>query len=234
MKFFQVLETGDALNLDFFIPTTANALSLEAARELGRLPKAYGKSKKPVIVSSVHPRVFCSGGNLSDYKKLSTKAAGLKVNREIQKHLQAFAAWPVPKLAIVEGDVLGGGMEWLARFDFRWGAAHTLFAFWQRRIGLSSGWGGGKAWSLKIGEEKVRQLLMEGRVLGAQEALRLGLIDRVVCSWKIRAEAAKWAAQMHQPHMRELSRWKAAKEASLFSSLWMGPGHSAILRQWKG
>jgi enoyl-CoA hydratase/carnithine racemase len=185
MKAFKATEHENFLKVDFFVPRTANALSLEAARELRALQKQFSKIKKPVIVSSVHPRVFCSGGNLTDYKKLKGKAPGLKVNREIASILNAFAAWPVPKLALIDGDVLGGGMEWLARFDFRWASPNAYFVFWQKRIGLSPGWGGGRAWAAKIGEDNVRRLLLEGQILSAGKAVRESLIDRIVTGWRL-------------------------------------------------
>lgn len=233
MKFFKTTESTHSLNIEFLIPATANALSLEAARELQKIRKIYAKSKKPVIVSSHHPRVFCSGGNLSDYKKLKGKAPGLKINREITKILDAFAAWPVPKLAVIEGDVLGGGMEWLARFDFRWSTPNAFFAFWQRRIGLSSGWGGGRAWARKIGEDRLRILLIEGKILSAQEALNKGLVDRVVCAWKIHDEAHAWAVRMNEGVVPRLTQWTAARESMIFSSLWLAPEHVRVLKNWK-
>lgn len=233
MALFKVREADSFLELDFFVLESANALSLEAARELAKIQKSYKSWRKPVIVSSLHPSVFCSGGNLSDYKRLKGREPGLKINREISKLLNGFGAWPVVKLAVIEGDVLGGGLEWLARFDFRWSTPNALFASWQRRIGLSSGWGGGKAWARKIGEDRVRQLLMEGRLLSAAEAERFGLVDRVVSSWRIREEAEEWAARMGSPTAQTLSKWSTASEEKMFSSLWMGTEHKEVLKRWK-
>jgi enoyl-CoA hydratase/carnithine racemase len=69
--------------LEFLARESANALSLDGARELGKIQREYKSWRKPVVVTSVHPSVFCSGGNLTDHKKSKTKAAGLKSNREI-------------------------------------------------------------------------------------------------------------------------------------------------------
>lgn len=234
MKFFKVAESDCALTLEFCAFKSSNAFSLDAARELDQCRKANSKNSKPLIVISGHPRLFCSGGNLSDYKKLKGKATGLKVNREIESILNAFAKWPAPKLALIEGDVLGGGMEWLARFDFRWAVPHSLFAFWQKRIGLSTGWGGGKVWSQKIGEDQVRQMLIEGRLMSAAEAYRRGLIDCLVSAWKIREEAEEWAAVMQSATTGRLGQWQSSRERAIFSSLWMAPEHAAVLAKWKG
>ena len=233
MKFFKVSESDHSLNIDFFVPGAANALSLEAARELKAIIKTHLKLKKPVIVESRHPRVFCSGGNLSDYKKQKGKAPGLKANREITAVLNEFGKWPVPKLALIEGDVLGGGLEWLARFDFRWSSPNAYFVFWQKRIGLSSGWGGGRAWSEKIGEDKVRRLLMESRTLSASAARGAGLVDRVVCGWRLHEEAKRWSEHMASETTLKLGKWSAARENLLFNSLWMAPAHAKTLRAWR-
>ncbi len=232
MKCFKVTESTNALNIEFFIPDAANALGLEAARELKKIQKAYAKWKKPVIVRSVHPRLFCSGGNLTDYKKLKGRAPGLKINREIESILNTFGSWAVPKLALIEGDVLGGGMEWLARFDFRWSTPNAFFAFWQRRIGLSSGWGGGRVWAGKIGEDNVRRLLIEARVLSAAEARREGLLDQVYSAWSMSQEAERWAARLGGESSNKIVKWKASSEAQIFSSLWLAPEHSSILKKW--
>lgn len=234
MKHFKVYEHTHHVHVGFLAYESANALSLSAARQLDSLQKQLKGVDKPIVFSSAHPTVFCSGGNLSDYKKLKSAAAGLKVNREITQILDRFQAWPVPKLAVIEGDVLGGGMEWLARFDFRWATPASMFSFWQRRIGLSTGWGGGKAWTDRIGPDKLRTLLLEARLLNAFEAQRIGLIDQVVSPWRVADESLVWARHMSESTVRPLLGWKAKSEAKFFSKLWMGPLHKRALERWKG
>ncbi|MGZ3723036.1 MAG: enoyl-CoA hydratase/isomerase family protein [Bdellovibrionales bacterium] len=232
MAHFKIAEFPHHLHLDFFSAKAGNALGLEVARELSAIQKKYKKWNKPVVVSSAHPTLFCSGGNLSDYKKLKGKERGLIVNHEIARHLDAFGSWAVVKLALVEGDALGGGMEWLARFDYRWTTPHALFSFWQRRIGLSPGWGGGSAWASLIGEDRLRALLLEAEMISAGTALRLGMVDRILCNWKIRESVVDWALRMDDPSVRALFKWSAGKESSAFQKLWMGPEHRAALARW--
>lgn len=233
MNYFKVTEQPHHTLIGFHVAQSANALSLAAARELSQLQKSLKGSSLPVVFVSDHPSVFCSGGNLSDYKSLKGKAPGLKVNREIARHLDSFQSWPVPKLAVIEGDVLGGGMEWLSRFDFRWSAPSAVFSFWQRRIGLSTGWGGGKFWAEKIGEDRLRRLLIEARLISAAEALSIGVIDRLVISWNLDQEINDWAKRMCDPSVQSVLKWSAKKEASIFSKLWMGPVHRRALERWK-
>jgi enoyl-CoA hydratase/carnithine racemase len=122
-------------------------------------------------------------------------------------------------------------MEWLARFDFRWSTPAPVFAFWQRKLGLSTGWGGGGAWTAKIGEERVRQLLVEGRLMSAYESLRLGLVDRIVSAADINRLCNEWAESVKDGG--GLTSWSANKESLWFSKLWLGATHSAVLKKWK-
>ena len=233
MANFKIGEKPSHLHLEFFAPQAGNSLSVAAVRELTAIQKKYARWDRPVVVSSAHPTLFCSGGNLSEYKKIVGKAGGLKINREIQNGLRRFASWNVPKLALIEGDVFGGGMEWLAYFDFRWSTPNAVFAFWQRRIGLSSGWGGGSVWAKKIGIENVRRLLLEARLLSSDAALNLQLIDRVVSTWSIHDTAALWAAEISSLATSRLLDWTPQNEARTFSNLWMGPEHRAVLKKWR-
>ncbi len=233
MTLFSIDEREHFLSIRFSAADSANAFSLKAARELSALVKEFKSWRKPIVVGSAHPRIFCSGGNLTEYKKLGTKAEGLKVNREIAKSLDGFGAWSVVKIAVVNGDVLGGGMEWLARFDFRWSSPQAVFAFWQRRIGLSPGWGGGAWWSAKIGEDNLRKLLVAAAPLTATEALRENLIDRILPQWQIESELRTWTKDLGCKSSQVANNWSAKKEQKIFSSLWLEKEHLEVLRRWK-
>jgi enoyl-CoA hydratase/carnithine racemase len=230
---FSVTQKSSYLELRFHALSSGNALSLAAARELASIASKNRKWRKPVAVFSDHRSLFCSGGNLSDYARLKGKAPGLRVNREIEKCLKAFAAWPCVKLACVEGDVFGGGVEWLGYFDYRWMTPYARVAFWQRRIGLTPGWGGGRVWSSLIGESSVRSLLLDSRLLGASECLRLGVADRVVTSWKMLDEVERWALRLGGEEVAAVLRWSSARESSAFAGLWHGPVHRRALEKWK-
>ncbi len=231
--YFQVLENKNYLHLVYLLAEKHNAFSLAAARELSGLAKRHSKLKKPVVVSSAHPRMFCAGGDMSHYASLRSKSDGVKVNLEITKCLKAFGAWPTVKLALINGDVLGGGMEWLARFDFRWCVSGVMLSFWQKRIGLTPGWGGGQLWAERLGEARLRSLLLEARLLDAHSALHLGLVDRVVTSWTWRGDLELWAQSQASGVEPEILGLSSKNERTVFNKLWLSGVHKAALAKWK-
>ncbi len=244
MKNFEILfpanSSDGVVELVFHSAGSANALSLEVARELKSVIKVIGKSNphtgrgpSALLVRSGHPRVFCSGGNLSDYKRLKDKASGLKINREIEAVLNAFGQLPILKMALIEGDVWGGGMEWLARFDVRWAAPSVLLGFWQKRIGLSTGWGGGSCWAKRISEERLRQWLLSAKVFGAWEAQAEGIVERVLSEEMILPQARLFLRAQSEQFAPEFMAWTAKTEAKIFSKLWMGKLHRKALGRWK-
>lgn len=219
------------LEIEFYDAASANAFSVSCARELLGIVRAERKTHKPLIVRSRHPRIFCAGGNLREHKALKNRAEGLRQAREITRALDAFAAWPIAKLAVIEGDCLGGGMEWLARFNARITTGHCAFGFWQADLGLSFGWGGGRAWSKWIGEAAVKKLLLEPRLISAFEAKTLGLVDEIVSPHQILSHARAWAEQQSQ-NPASLQKWSVAHESAHFGQLWWGKAHLAALKNW--
>jgi enoyl-CoA hydratase/carnithine racemase len=134
---------------------------------------------------------------------------------------------------VVEGDVLGGGMEWLGYFDYRWTTPSVFFSFWQRRIGLSPGWGGGSQWARILGESAVRKLLIEASLISAPHALKLGLVDRVLSSCRMRDAIAPWCEQLNGQSAVSIRDWSASGERRIFEKLWLAPDHRLALARWK-
>jgi enoyl-CoA hydratase/carnithine racemase len=169
----------------FSNPDSRNALSLSAARELSKLVKNAGGCDG-LLVRAEGP-VFCAGGNIKDHIAMGS-VASKKGNREIAKACEQLAAIEVPTIALVEGDALGGGVEFLSCFDIVFATPHVLVAFWQRRLGLTYGWGGGARLERRIGRAAVSRHLIQASTMTGKEAVRLGLIDRTVAPWLIRSE----------------------------------------------
>jgi enoyl-CoA hydratase/carnithine racemase len=87
-------------------------------------------------------------------------------------------------------------------------------------------------WAAKLGGDgdQVRRLLMEARLIGAYEARRLGLIDRVVSAWRLEEKIVAWSTGMAEAVAA--GAWAPSSELKIFRSLWMGPRHRAALERW--
>jgi enoyl-CoA hydratase/carnithine racemase len=217
------------LTISFYRPEAGNSFGIDEAKALTSIISEHKKSARGLLFVSDHSFLFCAGGDLKAHAKLKTKKEGIEQARVIRKAQTLLSEWPIPKAAFVNGDCFGGGMELLSCFDHRVAAPHVMFGFWQRRISLSFGWGGFERWSKKISPDVIRDLGSSARLIGAHEAMRLGLIHEI----GNRSAAERWlreSVQWTPESARALSQLDVKNETKLFESLWWNPTHQKILR----
>lgn len=212
-------------------PQFGNSFGSLESKTLSKVLKEHRKNLKGLVFTA-KGRVFCSGGNLKLYKGLADRQAGIRVNQKIRHSLSELAQLPVPKLALVSGDCFGGGLELISAFDHVIAAPQVMFGFWQRRIGLSFGWGGGHRLGRRLGTGKLLSLAKNAQKLGAYEALQIGLVDEVCANSLLAIRGKNWlASQAALPSapLRFFSQWKESKEAEYFEKLWLNPDHKKAL-----
>ncbi len=219
----------------FDVVSTRNAFSLEASVDLLKTAKLAVKNKQKVFVFRGSGAYFCSGGDLQSLLKLKTRKAGQDLNSKIEKNLNEFARLPIYKIALVDGDCLGGGTELLSCFDLRLAVSHACFGFFQKRFHLTTGWGGFGRW-LAAGVD-VSSVLASGQILSSYEALRLGLVHEVYSSEE---EALVLKRVLNGLDLRSdllagvvLMRARPANEKKVFNSLWWSKDHLSALAKFK-
>ncbi len=111
----------------------------------------------------------------------------------IRRAVDAFVALPVPIIAALNGDAFGGGAELAIRCDLRVMARHAVICFSETKLGLMSDWGGGAALARLIGASRAADLLLTARKVLSDEALSMGLVNRVVDTGTALDEAIKIA-----------------------------------------
>lgn len=218
----------DVLWVSFSDPASRNAFSIAAAREL----RAVLNGSFRALVFSAPGRVFCSGGQLDDYASMASADEGRRVNDEIRDVLTKLASLPVPTIACVAGDAFGGGVELISAFDYVLSVPHAMFGLWQRRIGLSFGWGGGARLEKRLGAGVLRSLSLSTHAVSAREALSIGLVDQLVSPAALEATAASLASRLIALPPEPVATLKAFShetEAGDFNSLWWNPSHSSVL-----
>ncbi len=211
-------------------PQTANSLSHEAAMELDALIQRLSlpNSKIRVLIFTGHQRFFCSGGNLKFYKSLKTKAQGLKINSDIARILKKLDRLQIYKIALVNGDSLGGGLELLSCFQHVVCAPHCLFGFWQSRQGLSFGWGGAARLARRSSMAEVQKALLAGRLLSSFEAQKLGWVDEIVSRHEMNGYVLRLAHKILKTSTeatKEIVKLDLKNESKIFARLWWSKEH---------
>ena len=117
-----------------------------------------------------------------------------------------------PIIAAINGACLGGGFEVVLACDIRIAAENATFGFPEINLGLIPGWGGTQRLPRAVGLAKAAEMLMSARPIDAQEAYRIGLVNRVVPPADLMAEARKMAETLLKPAPLAA---RAAKQAML-------------------
>ncbi|MFD0145270.1 MULTISPECIES: enoyl-CoA hydratase/isomerase family protein [unclassified Streptomyces] len=154
-------------------------------------------------------KVFAAGADIKEMQVMD-HAAMVKRSRALQDSFTAIARIPKPVVAAITGYALGGGCELTLCADYRIAADNAKLGQPEILLGLIPGAGGTQRLSRLIGPSKAKDLIFTGRMVKADEALSLGLVDRVVPAAEVYEQAHAWAAKLAQGPAIAL---RAAKEA---------------------
>ncbi|WP_433526222.1 enoyl-CoA hydratase/isomerase family protein [Nocardia pseudovaccinii] len=122
---------------------------------------------------------FAAGADVKEMLGLSTEAFGQR-NRVLQKAFHALATAPQITIAAINGYALGGGCELALAADFRIGGRGAVLGLPEITLGIMPGSGGTQRLSRIIGLAGAKDLILSGRPVRAEEALRIGLIDQLL------------------------------------------------------
>jgi len=178
-------------------PEALNALSTDQVRRLGEASHqlATDDQVSVVVISSALERAFCVGADLKERRGISND--DLRRQRQVfQEAFDALRALPMPVIAAVEGFALGGGFELALSCDLIIASATASFGLPEVGLGLIPGEGGTQLLPRRIGLNKSADLLLTGRRLGAEEALGMGFVDRLVPAGVARRTALALAQEI--------------------------------------
>src|SRR5918992_1680968 len=178
-------------------PEALNAISTELAPALADAvePLATDPRARALVLTGAGERAFCVGADLKQRAGLDDH--GWFVQREaFRRGFAAVRRCPLPSVAAVFGFALGGGTELALSCDLVVAADDSTFGLPEVRLGLVPAGGGTQLLARRVGRSVAKDLVLTGRRVGAAEALRLGLADRVVPRAEVPAAAAALAAEM--------------------------------------
>jgi enoyl-CoA hydratase len=173
-------------------PEVLNALNGELLAEL--LDALTPLDRDPEIgcfVITGSERAFAAGADISE---MAPKSSVDMFTEDYFAGWDAFAALRTPKIAAVAGYALGGGCELAMMCDFVIAADTAKFGQPEIKLGVIPGIGGTQRLTRLVGKAKAMDLILTGRLMGAEEAERAGLVARVVPADRLLTEATDTAA----------------------------------------
>ncbi len=168
----------------------ANALSKELLRQLGEIADQLLASPPHAMVIHGGERIFAAGADISEFGGIKEAIETAGVFHEV---LNKVASIPRATIAAINGFALGGGCELAMACDFRVAASDSRLGQPEVLLGLIPGGGGTQRLPRLVGVAKAKDLVFSGRAVSAQEALEIGLVDKVFEPDKVFTEAYNWA-----------------------------------------
>ena len=186
-------------------PEARNALSAEMMAALAEaMPRLAQDAAVRLVVLTGAGKAFCAGGDVKGFaarnaagaqasQSFDHKVTNLRARMEVSRWLHEM---PKPTLAVIPGAAAGAGLSLALACDLRIAADDAKFTTAFAKIGLSGDFGGSYFLSHLVGAAKARELYFSGRLVRADEALAIGMIDRMVSSADLPRAASAWAAEL--------------------------------------
>lgn len=154
-----------------------NRLTRECVRSLTEAILGLAFESRPLIVTG-NDKFFSAGADLTEIAALGG-ATAYEFSRMGQALMSAIESFPAPVYAAVSGYCMGGGLDLALACHHRIAAPNAIFGHRGAALGLITGWGGTQRLPRLIGKARALQMFVAAEKVGAEEALRWGLIDAI-------------------------------------------------------
>ncbi|KAJ5678750.1 hypothetical protein N7462_006994 [Penicillium macrosclerotiorum] len=161
-----------------------------------------------VILTGAGPKAFIGGADLTEMAHLQGPAHARAFISKVSAACTSLRACPVPVIARVNGYALGAGLEVAASCDVRVASSRAVFGMPEVRVGIPSVVEAALLPGL-IGWGRTRQMLLLGENIGAEEALRWGLVEKVVEPEMLDEAVEEWLVQLEKNGPQAVRRQKA-------------------------
>jgi enoyl-CoA hydratase len=190
-------KSGPIVVLTINRPKALNALNSDTLSELSTVLDELGRdsSVQVVILTGSGEKAFVAGADISQMKDL-TPLEGRGFAQLGQATFRKLELLPQPVIAAINGFALGGGCELALACDIRLASENARFGQPEVALGLTAGFGGTQRLPRLIGTGLASELLFTGDIIDAQEAYRIGLVNRVYALDSLLEEAQKLAQRI--------------------------------------
>ncbi len=197
MALIQTSKTDSVCTVKINRPEKLNAMNLDVAKELIKTFENLGKddSVKVIILTGAGEKAFSAGADIEYMSKLSPDES-VEYAKLGQLLTSTVELVKQPTIAAINGFALGGGCELAMSCDIRIAADTAKMGQPEVTIGIPPGWGGTQRLLRIVGIAKAKELVYTGRMIKADEAKEIGLVNQVVPLASLQEEAIKLAQKI--------------------------------------
>lgn len=193
MKYLKVEKENDIVQITIDRADKLNAMSLEVMNEfISVLDELEKDSSKVIIITGAGQKAFSAGADIEYMSKIGPTEAekyalrGHEVLNKIEKLEK-------PVIAAINGYALGGGCELALSCDIRFASPNAQLGQPEVTLGICPGWGGTQRLLRIVGPARAKDLIFSGRRINAEEALSMGLVNKVFPSETLLSETKSYA-----------------------------------------
>jgi enoyl-CoA hydratase len=178
-------------------PKVLNALNAQTVAEIGEAFEAArdDASVKCVILTGGGEKAFVAGADINELAQM-TPITGKATAEKGQRVFRAIERFPKPVIAAVNGFALGGGCELALACHMRIASENAKLGLPEVTLGIIPGYGGTQRMARLLGKGKALELILTGDRIGAEEAERIGLVNRVVPADQLMATCEELARKI--------------------------------------
>jgi enoyl-CoA hydratase len=209
-------------------PQKHNALARPVLNEVAAAVRTAGAREdvRYIVVTGAGDRYFAAGGELHKLASVQDEPAVLAMMEEAGAALDAIRQCPVPVIALLNGDAIGGGAELALACDMRLQSAHARIGFIQAKLAITSAWGGGPDLFDLVGPAHAMRMMARCELVGADQALAWGLADAIINDGATGNDFAAFTAPLYACAPQVLRGIKAQAIAARQGTGWKA--HRAI------
>lgn len=193
-----VIEAG-AARLTLNQPSRRNAISVAMWHAIPAAIAAIEQEHtvRTVVVTGAGERAFSAGADISEFAAIyADPVAAAAYNAAVRRGQAVLRTCRVPVIAAIRGSCMGGGLGLALACDLRFCGDDALFAITPAKLGLAYSFDDTRQLVMAVGPVRAKDILLSARVLPAPEALRIGLVDRMVAASDLAALTDAYVQQV--------------------------------------
>tara|TARA_Y100000589_G_scaffold210542_1_gene198604 strand:- start:777 stop:1544 length:768 start_codon:yes stop_codon:yes gene_type:complete len=176
----ELTRNGDAAVITLNRPQALNALSFEIVEEIGdAIDEATSTDARAIIFTGAGDKAFCAGADIKELREQNTNSMRVAMGKG-QTTFAKLDSLRIPSIALINGYAFGGGLELALACTFRVATSNAKVGLPEIKLGIIPGYGGTQRLPRLVGEGRALEIIMSGRTVDAEEAERIGLVQKII------------------------------------------------------